>query len=105
MKSARLDMLDEELADTLEAARRKRGLPPTKAPVGELARDIVGDVKPPKVGACSYCGAPAPGLTVCDAHSDLSDLDPGTSPLVTQNSTGSGRTHLDGGRAAGASRR
>lgn len=70
--SDHLSMLDQELADTLEAVRRKRGLPPKLAPVGELARDIVGAAKPPALGTCCLCGNPAPGRNLCSAHSDLS---------------------------------
>lgn len=93
--------LDAELADTLEAVRGGRPLP-TPADERRLARDLVGAAKPPTVGVCSYCGAVAPLATVCDAHSDLTDLDPGTSAVVATSTqtNGGGRTSLDGTSAA-----
>lgn len=99
-----LTLLDQDLADTLEAHRRKEGMPPLRAPVGDLARDIVGQPRAPKDGACCYCGARAPGRTVCAAHEDLVDLDAGTSAVVT-NSTGGARTILGGSSASTPARR
>lgn len=52
-----------------------------------LARDLVGSPKPPKVGLCQFCGAVASGLSVCEAHSDLTELDPATCGVVTTNTT------------------
>lgn len=92
--------IDAELEDTLEAVRAGRPLP-TPADERRLARDLVGAAKPPTVGVCSYCGAVAPQATVCEAHSDLTDLDPGTSAVVATStrSNGGTRTTLDGSSA------
>ena len=102
--SAHLDMLDAELADTLEAVRLRRGLPPLRAPVGDLARDIVGQPRAPKDGVCGFCGARSPGRTVCWAHDDLTDLDAGTCDVIT-HSTGAARTDFGGSSASSPTRR
>lgn len=103
--SAHLDMLDQELADTLEAVRRKRGLPPLRAPVGELARDIVGAPRAPKTGTCCYCGTRTPGHTVCSAHEDLIEIDGATSAVVTTSTQTNGRSpHSSVGKRAASGR-
>ena len=94
--------IDAELEDTLEAARARRPLP-TPAAITPLTRDLVGAPTAPTLGLCRFCGAVAPGATVCDAHSDLIDLDPASCGVVTTNTNGSGRGSLDGISAAGAS--
>lgn len=99
--SAVLDMLDEELADTLTRARRGR---PQKTPAAQLAREVIGAPRPPRAGVCTYCGSPAAADFVCAAHADLPYLDPAYAAVVTENTTGPGRAHLDGARAAGARR-
>ncbi len=83
-----LEMIDQELADTLEAVRMRRGLPPFDKPAS-LARDIVGKPSPPKTGCCVFCGGPAPAATVCAAHSDLVDLDVQTNGTLRSTCPGS----------------
>lgn len=105
-------LLEQELADTFADARRRRGVPEREASaspslvskrlpgsppasrsetVAELARDLIGHPAPPKIGVCSYCGAPSPRRTVCAAHSDLPQLDPSTGVQVTTATTRSSR--------------
>lgn len=97
-----LEMIDQELADTLEAVRAGYR---TRSLVGErkLAREIVGEPSPPKVGCCVYCGGVAPNSTVCSAHDDLVGLDVPSSGDVVMNSTGAA-ANLSGSRG-GAHRR
>jgi hypothetical protein len=86
-----LAVLEQELHDALEYARRRRRQPLAQAPVIPLARDIVGDVRPAPIGICTFCGALAPGRSVCPAHDDLTELDDGTSAVVTHPTTGGKR--------------
>ena len=91
MSGAWPSMLDEELADTLAAARARRGLPPVPARQRDLTRNLVAE-RPPALGVCRFCGGVAPGTTVCHGHEDLPPLDPATAAVVTENTNGSGRT-------------
>ena len=81
------EILAEELADTLAAARARCRQPPRRDPVAALARDLVGQPAPPTLGVCCYCGAVAPQATVCEAHTDLIALDDATCAVVTRNTT------------------
>lgn len=97
--SAVLDMLDEELADTLARARARR---PQQTPRRQLARQIVGAPRrAPRAGTCIYCGAPAAADIVCAAHADLPYLDPAFAAVVTDNTTGPGRKPWVGERVRG----
>ena len=90
-----LAILEQELADTLEWARRKRRQPMATRP---LVRALVGD-KPsrqPRHGRCCYCGTSTPWRTVCDAHQDLIDLDPAMCPVVTRTTNGERSTPIPG---------
>lgn len=93
--SSALAMLEQELAATLEWARRKRRQPVSTV---RLARDIVGErvQRNPRHGRCAFCGTATPWQTVCDAHTDLIDLDPTTFPVVTGNTTGTARPTYPG---------
>lgn len=94
--NAHLEMLDDELADTLEDARRRRGLKPKREPFAELVAQLTSSLiaaspRPPALGICQFCGARAPGRTVCALHEDLVDIDAGTSGVVTQPTFGGAR--------------
>lgn len=99
--SAVLDMLDEELADTLATVRRGR---PQKTPRAPLARVVIDVPRAPRAGVCAYCGSPAPADIVCASHADLPYLDPAFAAVVTDNTTGPSGAHLDGARARRAGR-
>lgn len=66
--TARDDILDQELQDTLDNERRRRGLPPVEPPRVAVTRV-------PRAGACVYCGRHAPKARVCGNCDDLPDLD------------------------------
>lgn len=53
-------------------------------------------------GVCVYCGAPTLRQTTCVGHSDLPALDGAHAAVVTRNTSGTGRSSLDGSSAAGA---
>ena len=61
----RLLVISPELADTILAERTRKK-------------------RPPILGSCVFCGLPAPQAIACHAHSDLIELDAGTSPYVTR---------------------
>jgi len=77
-----LAILEQELADTLEWARRKRRQPATVIP---LTRDLVGKPSVQRHGRCCYCADPTPGRNVCEAHTDLPSLDVAYRPVVIRN--------------------
>lgn len=71
--TARDDILDQELQDTLDRDRARKRRP--AAPVAELAHDLVATPRGPRVGVCVYCGSRAVNARVCAACDDLPDLD------------------------------
>jgi hypothetical protein len=84
----RRSIYDEELADTLADARRRRRKKAKPEPFTQLTRSLVGAPRPAPLGICVYCGTPAPNRSVCQAHDDLEELDGPTSAVVTRKTTG-----------------